>query len=180
MKSVYIIFSTPVDKKLIGAALIRLIENRPYSHVSLKWLDADNWKILEAYGGGVRVQPARNFYSRNVDVKVYKIVAPTVLVDTAISKSEENIGASYGYLSVLGQAIHKLLAVFGIKSGIPFRDSTKTMFCSEAIALFLKNLDSGISDKLEDYETLTPSDVDKILAAATKSQNNNVQVTLVY
>jgi hypothetical protein len=168
VRDFYILFSTPWKRWLPGAWLIRAIENRKYSHISLLWFDVEQaeWYVLEAYSGGKRLSTQAEFMKRNNVVKRYQVFTPTETFDNAIKEMYSNIGAGYGYWTVLGVLINKTLRLLGIKSGIPFKDGTKTEFCSETVAHFLKLICPEMSPLLSDYEKLTPSQVNDILKVA--------------
>ena len=181
MKESYIEFSTPWNKKLIGAVLIRWIENRRYSHVVLRYFNEakGEWQVLEAYAGGVRIADVATFTKTNEIIRSFKLTAPEELLKAAIDKTDDSLGNGYGYLSVVGQIVGKICRALGVKSTIPFRDGRKTEFCSETIAYFLKQLAPDMSEDLKDYERMTPSEIDSMLQACLgKEMANGIKVYL--
>lgn len=179
MSKIIIQFSTPFEFNPFSWA-IRKIDGVPYSHSSIRYKNVeDRDKVLEANRHGVIDSYFTTWACDNVILKKYEISGPDETIGTAMRKAMKHIGKTYGFFTVVGFLFERILKKIGL-GGLPFRDGTKTEFCSELVAYILKEIDPSISTELKDYETLTPSEVDNLLLKASKREfQSGIKVTLL-
>lgn len=156
---VVISFSYPKKFK-IGAKLISLFINRPYSHVLIHWYSKslDRTLVYQASHGQVHFIEMQNFLKDNDIVKSYKVNLLDDQYNELIRRCVDLAGQPYATMELLKLSIHEILAKVNIKCD--FND-TKGYICSELMADILETMYGKVFKKPKNQ--ITPSDIDDFL-----------------
>jgi hypothetical protein len=153
MDKIIIGFSTSKKKNLFSS-IIKYVDNTPYSHVYCKFrsnsLDRDF--VYHAARSFVHFYSMENFAKKNITFYEFEICITqdqkTKLMQMCIDKA----GLQYGLWSVIGIGLVKFLKNFKINTSNPFKDGSKTYFCSELVSSLLQELglDTNTNNSEED------------------------------
>lgn len=136
MYNIYIEFTKPTGFKL-GSFIIRLIEGTKYSHVRLRFTTKNNTEVVyEAAGSQVRfmgVEARKD--NEPVVVRSYLLKLNKEDYRSMVMKCIELAGIKYGFLQLIGMGLSRILhRRFNL-----FKDSLKSMVCSELLSYILKD-----------------------------------------
>lgn len=125
------------------AAIIRKVENRPYSHVYLKFrsesLDRD--LIYHASQDDINFMNMQMFLEKNVVIKEFVIPVTPEEKRAIMQYSIDRLGIPYGMIQLIGMGLVRITKMwFGIKIRNPWRDGEKTQVCLELVGRALKFL----------------------------------------
>lgn len=111
--------------------------------------------VMEATQGGFRVVPFEHYVSGST--KLVRIIEPRTPIDDGVKKAVEWLGAHYDYGGLFGMAIVMLGRWLRRKWQNPWQ-STRAMFCSEAVVYVLQVSGYSGADKLIP-STTSPEDL---------------------
>ena len=157
-------------RKLIFSRLLRWAEQRPYSHVYIRYKHpiTNQDLILHASGSSIHTLTLENFRDlhHNIIVKEYEIEIAVDKVKDMMSFMLTQSGTPYGNIQLFGMAAVKFMAFLGKSIKNPLSDKKATMVCSEFTAYVLSiggvtpDIDLGYA------EQGGPSWIDSILEEA--------------
>lgn len=154
-----IAFSYPIKFK-IGAKIISLFMNKPYSHVLIYWKSKSLNRVLvyQASHGNVHFIELNNFLKENKIIKEFKLEITETQYTQLIKQAIDLAGEPYDLKGVLLLGYYKILNKIGISIDIK---ESKGYFCSELLA----NLCLSLFNKEFNKHTslIEPSDIDDYL-----------------
>lgn len=148
-------FSRPKSRFALFAWTIRLaLGGTKYSHSYISYYDSTvkDYMIFEASAPSVHKIPKKEFLKKNIIVKEFNICLNEHLFVDGLSKAILLRGTPYGLKAVFGVAIRWL---FNINRN-PYDDDERTVFCSEFVAIILKEWGYKID---KDTDLVTPKDI---------------------
>lgn len=139
--------------KGLGGLMSRLIcwmDGSPASHAWVVYFDAALacWVVLEAHATGFRAVPYEVFRRQN---NVVKVMQPAHPISSGLPAAAQWLGSHYDFAGLLGMAWVVLGRIFKQRWRNPLR-STKSQFCSEAVARVL------FAAKYPHADTIQPDD----------------------
>ena len=167
MKTITIGFSRPKKANILSSTIM-WFDNTDYSHVfmSFKSESLNRTLIYQANRYGVYFEGLKIFTDNNIVVKSYDIEISDESHTKLLQKCVDMSGLHYGFLQILGLGIERTLGLIGIKTKNPIQD--KNYICSELIATLMKECLN--IDVPEDYNEVSPHDLDVLLEAHPSSQ----------
>jgi len=153
----YIGFSTPI-KFNIAAHAIRLWQDKPYSHVYIKFVSQNIINsIYHAAGGTVHFMSEDNFLAKNKVLVEYEIEVDRPTRIKMINRCMSLASVKYDYWNLLKILYHDIAERWGTE--IPKTHDGPGYVCSELVAEFLE-YDLGIKiDKPR--HLIKPSDIEE-------------------
>jgi len=153
---VLVCFSKARCRFKLASTVNQLVENRPYSHVYLKFVLMNVVMVAQASHGYVNFISFEKFDKENETIYTYRLFCDNdYFTKTVLSKIFRLLGSKYSYSQLALIAIKKLF-----KFEINWYNKSKYFICSEFAALVCKSL-GVIYDEKQDY--ITPSDLEQIL-----------------
>lgn len=158
-----IAFSSKQDSFISKA--IRKFTNSMWSHTFVVWRDVDGeWLCIEANDFELAISPLKKFFDKSYNVVFFE---PDVGIDRRIFAIKRvlslddkriRIGATYGYLQLIGFAIVLLLRKLGIRRRSNI--FTQGVICSEFVAWYLSMI--GLAQDLfldKSLDLISPEDI---------------------
>lgn len=138
---------------------IQLIEKRPYSHAYVKYIDelTGDVMIFQASHGDVNVISGCRFLENNIILEEYEMEVSEEIYLNIRKKMNSLLGLSYSFLQILNITVQKIFKSKDIKLVI---NGNKQFICSE---LGFVILEEARPDIIEDQDSVTPSDFNKII-----------------
>jgi len=153
---------------LIGSNLIMKYLGADYSHCYIKKTIFMDYNVVyhSTFKSGVNFLSQRNFEKDNIEVKTYRLLISDQDYERVMKGIINSCGKQYGFMQNVGIVIVDVFRkVFKVNINNPF---TKHYNCSELIyKLIITKLYPQIS-KRYNPNTVTPLDIDNILAEVTK------------
>ena len=117
------------------SGLIMLFDSTKFSHCAIAYGDYDTKIVVHSNKWRVNIEAFEIF-------KKHTRIVETVIIDVRGKDFLRNImrhmGKQYGYLTIIGIVIQRLLRKLGIKINNPFGDGDTTFVCSEIVIHLLK------------------------------------------
>ena len=159
-------FSTAKNDLMLFARGIEAIEKRPYSHVFIRYDDPITGieMVFQASHGMVNHMSYALFLTGNKVIKGYNINYNRVEFNTFYTFTLSRLGAPYGWKSILGIFLSKILRISN-----PFPNAKLTDICSQlgAQVCALKGMQMP-----QDMSSVTPSNLDTLIQNAGYKPNN--------
>lgn len=141
-------FSTPKNDFAIAAAMIRFVENTPYSHVYVKiWSDIiDGYIVYQETFSGLGAMNGEIFDQHVKIFSEYKINVTEEQLTKIMHFFQDNYGLPYGVRQIAGMLTARVLRQLGFHDAKnPFADGIRTMVCSEMVGAVLLILGETIN-----------------------------------
>lgn len=149
-------FSRARSKFKVASSINQLVENRPYSHVYLKFVLFNVIMVAQASHGYVNFISFMKFDSENETIYTYRLSCENDCFSKVLLPKIFNLlGSKYSYTQLLLIAIKKLF-----KLEMHWYNKSKYFISSEFAAIICKSLGVNVNSEL-DY--ITPSDLEQIL-----------------
>lgn len=159
METISIVFSKSSGTFPIFSWLIMAAEQTPYSHVSIKMMDDEISQpvIYQASHTMVNEMSETEFLSQETVVYSFDFQVSPAVKQNIKKFAINQLGVSYGILSIIGLAYVQIVAWFGKKIDNPFKENGQTYVCSQFIASVLEACTNvSISEPIND---ITPKDM---------------------
>jgi hypothetical protein len=143
-----LVFTRPQKFKLFSY-LIRKFEKTEYSHCALIFYSSSLGRqlVYEASILGVRFLSIQKFNSLNKTIHKFDYDVRSSIKNKILANCVDYAGTGYGYLSILGIGIFKILNAIGIKQKKPFfSDGDKTFYCNELVWHLIESHSKNESD----------------------------------
>jgi hypothetical protein len=156
-KFILVHFSRSKSPLALLSKIIMAVEKRPYSHVSIEMAEPATRQplIFQASHGLLNFFYKPTFLQHNTVADTWLIEVMPLEYLSIWSYAVSKMGSDYGWLELISILTQKL---FHIKSW--FADGDKTNICSELAARVLAKAGVPMPESLD---SMTPSDLDKIL-----------------
>lgn len=151
-------FSRSIGCKPFSKA-IQLIENRPYSHVYIKYIDelTGDAMVFQASHGDVNVVPESRFLEKNIIVEEYEMEVSEEVYLRIRKKMNSLLGLQYSFIQILNITVQKIFKSKDIKLVV---NGDKQFICSE---LGFVLLEEAYPKVIADQDSVTPSDFNRII-----------------
>ena len=167
MRKVLIEFTRPANSSLaVFSWLIRKVQNTPYSHVRLRWINTTGRDVIyeasrtEVHFIGELAQP-----NHKVDILgVFSVELTGEQYRELVDLCMRYAGTKYGIKQILGIALVSLLR---LKKN-PFSDGTRSQVCSELVGRFLEEV-VGLQLKVN-LDVAGPKEINCILSNAAEKK----------
>jgi len=167
-------FSTPKSDFAIAAAIIRFVENTPYSHVYVKiWSDIiDGYIVYQETFAGLGAMNGALFDDHVKIFSEYKIDVTEEQMTQIMHFFQDNYGLPYGVRQIAGMLTARVLRQMGFHDAKnPFADGIRTMVCSEMVGAVLTILGEPFDKSLLEIEG--PKMIHKIVVKLFGSQRSS-------
>ena len=168
MKHIFVEFTTPKNSPfLFLSKLIRWVQNTPYSHVRLRWVNTTGRNLVyEASGNKVQFigELAQENYKVNL-IKLYQINITYEQYRGLIDLCMKYAGVDYGFLQLIGIG---LVQLFSLKSN-PLSNGVRSQVCSELVGRFLEEVLNQQTDL--DLDIAGPKELDLLLTKLVSEGN---------
>jgi len=157
MNGIYIGFSKAHNRFGFLSRLISWYEQTPYSHVYLRFRDANTgfWLIAEAGHGEVHLITHDNWTKRHKMITEAHFELEKDCYNDTMRFIFQRLQAPYSIMQNVGIVFYEL---FGVKW---FVSGDKGYNCSELVKLALPKMFEGMPSKPDDF--IKPSDIHKII-----------------
>lgn len=170
--SIIVGFSRSKSPWKVGSTVIQKVENRPFSHVYIKYQDPITGVMLIAQAGHgfIHEISETHFNEKNIVVKEYLVECKESDLKNVLIFIKNNLGIPYSTIQILLIGVLKIF-----KTNIKSDNKDAAFICSEFAARVCTILGIGVGS-IKNLDTFTPSDMNELMLKLCKESPNSVRL----